>query len=740
MKRVPQPPGSITKTTRALSVGVLALWTFAANPVLRSAEASPGNTVGLPDFVHDVAPILSRFGCNGSACHGKAEGQNGFKLSVFGNDPAADFEALVVSDRGRRIMPAAPDQSLVLRKSTAAVPHAGGPRMREDSREYLLLREWIANGAPYSQADRAEIATLRMEPPSSLLGFDQAQPLRVLAKLSDGSEEDVTWLAVFHSNNAALAEVNETGEVKTGAQVGRAAVMARYAGHIAVHHLAVPRPGAPANFEDDPRSGDIDRLVNANLRRLNLAPSSKTNDGGFLRRVYLDMAGRLPSPEEARRFLSDSRPDKRARLVDMLLERPEWADVWALKWSDLLRVDRRTLGSENAHAYYQWIRSAMQRNLPWNEFTRRLLEAEGPLVENPAGYFFKVAKKTGEMAANTSQALLGIRITCAECHQHPFDRWTQSDYHSMRAYFEQVKFKKSGEQESLVTEGDPKVTHPRTRQILHAHPLGTPAPPEDPQGDRRRALAEWMVSQENAWFAPNLANRIWAHFFGRGLVEPVDDVRATNPPSNPDLLAHLTKSLIASDFNPKELMREIANSDAYQRSPLPNATNEKDEQNFSRAIFRRLSSEVLLDAVCDVTGVPEKFAGVPKGLRAIQLWDSEQQSYFLKLFGRPQRNTPCECERSASASVSQTLHLMNSPSLQSKLSHSGGRIAQLVSSQTDDERVVEEIYLSCFARLPSSEERKLATAYLDARKARRQAAAEDLCWSLLNTLEFVFNH
>lgn len=693
-----------------------------------------------PDFVHDISPLLSRFGCNGSACHGKAEGQNGFKLSVFGNDPAADFEALVVAGRGRRVMPAAPDESLLLRKASASLPHAGGPRMREGSTEYRRMREWIEQGAPYMREGKPEIVSVRVTPAEALLGFEQEQPLRVLATLSNGVEEDVTWLSVFHSNNSALAEVDETGRVRTGALVGKAAVMARYAGHVAVHHVAIPRPGARFDFADAQGSTEIDRLVNQNLRRLNLSPSGPAEDAVFLRRATIDLAGRLPTPAEARQFLADENPQRRAQLIDALLERPEWADVWSLKWSDLLRVDRRTLGFTNAHAYFQWIRSAMRANLPWDQFARQLLEAEGPLQENPAGYFFKVAKKTGEMAATTSQALLGIRITCAECHQHPFDRWTQEDYHSMRAFFEQVKFKKSGEEEALIAEGDPKVLHPRTKEALRARPLGAPRPEADPEGDRRRALAAWMVAPENPWFARNIANRIWAHFFGRGLVEPVDDVRATNPPSNPELLEYLTQSLVKSGFNPKALMREIANSQTYQRSSVPNAVNEQDEQNFSHASMRRLGAEVLLDAICDVTGVAEKFAGVPRGIRAVQLWDSEQQSYFLKLFGRPQRVTPCECERSASASVSQALHFINSPALQTKLSHANGAIARLVAREKDDARVVEELYLSCFSRHPSTEELAAGRDYLGARKTRRQEAAEDLCWSLLNTLEFVFNH
>lgn len=712
--------------------GVLCLWLgLMVCGVVRAGQG--------PDFIHDIAPLLSRFGCNGSACHGKAEGQNGFRLSVFGNDPLADHEALVVQGRGRRVMVAAPDESLMLRKSVGAVPHAGGRRMSENSREYRMLREWIAGGAIYSDAAKSDLRGLRMDPSEGVQRFSERRPLRVLASYADGEERDVTWLAVFHSNDASIAEVDEFGMMTMGTSVGQAAVMARYGGQIAVHRVTVPRPGERVAFEDSPGSSEIDRLVNVNLRRMNLLPSASVDDAGFLRRAYLDLAGRLPTVAEAGEFLKNGDSGKRALLVDRLLESPEWADVWALKWSDLLRVDRRTLGHRAAFAYYGWIHRAMRENVPLDRFARGLLEAEGPLQENPAGYFFRVAKKSGEVAATTSQALMGIRITCAECHQHPFDRWTQTDYHGMRAYFEQVQYKKVGDDEALMVEGNPKVVHPRTKEVLRAHPLGEAMPESDPEGDRRRALAEWLTAPENPWFARNLANRIWAHFLGRGLVEPVDDVRATNPPTNPELLDRLAAMLVADGFDPKPLMRRIVLSETYGRSATPNATNARDERNFSRALFRRLPSEVLMDAICDVTGVAEKYAGVPYGMRAVQLWDSEQQSYFLKLFGRPQRTTPCECERSVSASVSQALHFMNSPNLQAKLSHARGNVARWVSAGQDDSALVERLYLACFSRLPTRDEVKEAEAYLT-RKGDRQQAAEDLTWSLMNTLEFVFNH
>ena len=709
--------------------------------LLTAAAALPAAEGPALDFTHDVMPVLSRFGCNGSACHGKAEGQNGFKLSVFGADPKADYEALVMQSRNRRVMVAAPDASLLLKKSVASVPHAGGRRMHEDSREYRLLRDWISSGAPYELACRPEVAKLRMEPGEKVLAFDQTQPLKVIATHADGREEDVTWLATFHSNNTALAEVNEAGLVQTGHSVGKATIMARYAGQIAMFQSITPRPGEPVQAEGQVALNAIDEHVGRNLKLLNLQSSGMADDAEFLRRVYLDVIGRLPSAAEAREFLTDSSDGKRARLVDNLLELPEYADFWALKWADLLRVDRLALGHAEAFSYYTWVHDAVAANKPLDRLASELVLAEGPLSEQPAGYFFKATKKPGEMAASLSQVFLGIRITCAECHQHPYDRWTQRDYHGMSAFFGQVKYKKiAAGEESLVTEGSPQLKHPRTKENINPYALGTAMPEKAPEGDRRAALASWMTAPENPWFARNMANRYWAHFLGRGLVEPVDDVRATNPASNPALLEELTKHLVDAKFDPKALIRFITASRTYQLSSKANEVNEKDEQNFSRALFRRMPAEVLLDAVSDVTGMPEKFESVPEGSRAVQLWDSQQQHYFLKLFGRPMRATACECERSPGASISQALHLMNSPGIQAKLSHEGGTLAHMAASDRDDAALVEDLYLSCFSRFPTDEEKRLALEHLKKPGANRRVLLEDVAWALINSLEFVFNH
>lgn len=689
------------------------------------------------DYVRDVLPLMSRFGCNGSACHGKADGQNGFKISIFGADPAADHEAITRQSRGRRIMLTAPEHSLLLRKAAGEVPHAGGSRMKTGSREYTILRDWVAQGAPFATEGRSEIASLTVEPVERVMTFCQKQPLRVKAVLSDGTEQDVTWLAQFQSNDNAIAEVSERGEVTTGSSVGQAAVMARYLGRIAIFHAIVPRPGEAVAARAE-TFNELDEHVQAKLRKMNLQASALADDATFLRRVTLDLIGRLPTMNEARAFLQSMAQDKRARLVDALIEMPEFADFWALKWADLLRVDRLVLDHHAAHDYHSWIRAAVAENRPLDAFARDLLTAQGPLEEQPAGYFFKVAKKPGEMAASLSQVFLGVRINCAECHQHPTDRWTQRDYHGMRAFFEQVSYKKAGGAEALIIQGNPQVKHPRTKELVQPYALGTTMPDTTPDGDRRAALAQWMTAPENPWFARNMANRLWAHFMGRGVVDPVDDFRATNPPSNPALLDALTRHLIEQKFDARALIRLITASRTYQLSATPNATNENDTQNFSRAVFRRMPAESLLDAVCDVTGVPEKFSGVPANTRAVELWDSQQQHYFLKLFGRPSRTTPCVCERSTGASISQALHLMNSPNLQNKLAHAGGRLTQLASMS--DAQIIEELWLVCFSRFPDENERQQAMEHLSTRQHKRRQSIEDLAWSLLNTVEFVFNH
>jgi hypothetical protein len=699
-------------------------------------------------FENDVLPILSRFGCNSSGCHGKAEGQNGFKLSVFGFDPGADRLALLEEGRGRRIFPAAPDESLMLKKATGSVPHGGGVRIQRASPEYRLLREWIAAGAPEGDRAAPRVASIRVMPRERRLRLHDSQQLRVVARYTDGREVDVTSHAKFQSNREELAGVDNFGLVTAGGHPGEAAVMAAYMNEVDVFRalipLAAPDSKRPAREVSPSRQHFIDRLVTAKLERLNVVPSALCTDDQFVRRVFLDVIGTLPTPDEVRTYLADGRADRGTRLVENLLGRAEYAEYWALRWSDLLRVDRRVLGYRQAYDYYSWIRDSVVENKPYDRFAREVITAEGLLTQVPEGALFKVDSDPGKIASSVAQVFLGVRIACAQCHHHPYDRWTQTDYYGMQACFSQVAFKPTARGELLASLSAATTHNPRTGEEVFAHPLGTPNPKASPSGDRRQILAAWLTRPDNPWFARCLVNRMWEHFLGRGIVEPVDDFRLTNPPSNLELLDALAADFVQHGYDVKHLIRTITASRTYRLSSEPNATNEQDEENYSRARFRRLDAEVLLDAICQTTGTREKFRGIPAGSRAIELWDNESPHYFLKLFGRPVRVTACQCERSSEASVSQVLHVLNSPNIHAKLASAAGRIARLTDRFARDKAIVDEIYLTFYARYPSSDERVAALDYFKNAESRggegRRKAAEDLAWSLMNTVEFLFNH
>ncbi|MFP6657442.1 MAG: DUF1549 domain-containing protein [Pirellulales bacterium] len=690
-------------------------------------------------FENDIIPILSRFGCNSSGCHGKAEGQNGFKLSVFGFDPGGDYDALTREGRGRRVFPGVAGRSLLLQKISGAIPHGGGVRIDADRPEFKLVRNWIESGVPRSAAGDPVVERVDLSPREAVLSFGRQQKLRVVATYSDGATVDVTPLAQFQSNHEGLAKVNESGLVTVGQRPGNVAIMATFLGRVDTFRALIPQRKKLAEQTKLAESNFVDPLVHRQLRRLNIAPSRPATDAEFLRRVYLDIIGTLPRADEARIFLADERTDKRSRLVDRLLQRPEFADYWALKWSDLLRVNRRELGHKQAYEYYRWIHQSFAQNKPLDRFATELLTAAGALADVPAGHFYQVVKQPGEMASTVSQLFLGVRIECAQCHHHPYDRWSQTDYYGMQAFFTQVGLKKSPRGEMLLASSNSETKHPQTGEVVFAHALSEPVPAESPKGDRRQLLAAWVTSADNRWFARNLANRAWADLLGRGIVEPIDDFRLTNPPSNPELLDALAKHLVEHQFDCHELIRTIAGSRTYQRSCQVNDTNEQDEQNFSRYPFKPIEAEVLLDAVCQVTGTSEKFSGVPYGSRAIQLWDSEVRHDFLKLFGRPTRVTPCECERVNEPTVGQVLHALNSPRIQTKLSHVDGRISDLLRQFDNDDNLVEELYLAIFSRYPTKLERKTVADYLSQNSNRRQAT-EDIAWSMLNSLEFLFNH
>jgi len=692
------------------------------------------------NFENDIVPLLSKFGCNSSGCHGKAEGQNGFKLSVFGFDPPADFAALTMEARGRRIFPAAPEHSLVLLKASGAVPHGGGLRLKADSSEYETLRGWIAAGTPFGDASDPKVVSIRVEPSERLLPMRAQQQLRVIARYSDGREADVTWHARFQSNNEALASVTGTGLVTAGEAPGDVAIMAGFMNAVDVFRALIPRPGHMESYPQPTPNNVIDSLVFGKLRKLNLLPSEPVDDAAFLRRVYLDVIGTLPTADEAKQFLHDPSPDRRFRLVNDLMERPEFADYWALKWADLLRVDRQALGRKRAYNYYSWIRKSLAGNKPLDQFVRELVAADGPLDEVGPANFYKVVGRPGDEASTVAQVFMGVRLACAECHHHPFDCWSQTDYYGMQAFFTPVGLRGQAQGEALMASGAAQAKNPRTGETVTAHPLGMIAPRAAPNGDCRAALAQWLTAPDNPWFARNLANRTWAHFLGRGLVEPVDDVRATNPATNPELLDALASHLVEHHYDFRSLVRLITSSLVYQLSSRPNATNERDEQNYSRALFKRLDAEVLLDMVCQTTGVGEKFPGVPAGYRAVQLWDSHVPHYFLKLFGRPERISVCECERNHEPSVSQVLHLLNAPDIHAKLAHEAGFVARTVRLRKENATIVDEFYLTFYSRYPTEKEKRVALDYFARNPSERRQAAEDLAWSVMNSLEFVFNH
>lgn len=692
-------------------------------------------------FDNDILPILSKFACNMSGCHGKAEGQNGFKLSVFGFDPRADHRALTQESRGRRINPVVPATSLLLTKASGGVPHGGGVRIARTSEEYRTLHDWIVAGMPYGSADAPRVVSVRVSPQERTLTMRGVQQLRVIARYTNGIEADVTHHARYQSNNEAVARVDESGFVTAGEVPGDVAIMAAYLGEVDIFRALVPRTEPLLAHTTPPVLNFIDEQIDSKLQKLRIAASPLCSDADYVRRVYLDLIGTLPTAAETREFLASQDPARRLKLVDALFQRPEFADYWALKWSDWLRVDRQALGHDGAYRYYKWIHDSFASNLGLDQFAKELVAGQGLLSEHPAGHFFKVVKDPGEMSSTLSQSLLGIRIDCAKCHHHPFDRWSQDDYYGMQAYFTGVRFKPTPRGEMLLASAGGVSQNPRSGLKIFAHPLGTSNPEAPPTGDPRVSFATWLVAADNPFFARNIVNRTWAQLLGRGIVEPLDDVRLTNPPSHPELLSALSRDFIDHKFDFRHLLKTIVASRTYQLSAAVTPSNMSDEQNFSRAVLRRLDAEVLLDAICQTTRIPEKFDGVPAGSRAIQLWDSQVPHYFLGIFGRPVRNTPCDCERAGAPNVSQVLHVLNSPEIQAKLTHDAGYLAELARRpDLGNTQLIEELYLTFFSRFPSDQERATAEKYLQTQAANRQSAIEDLAWSMLNSLEFVFNH
>jgi uncharacterized protein DUF1549/uncharacterized protein DUF1553 len=730
------------------------------------------------NFTNDILPVLSQAGCNQGTCHGKASGQHGFRLSIFAFDPQADYNAIVKDARGRRVCGSDPDRSLFLRKPAAQMPHGGGRRFAVGSPEYRLLHRWIAEGMPFRGDRDPALERVVISPAERVLGMKQEQQLLATAVFSDGSRRDVTRAAAFSSNEDEIAAVDPSGLIRTADVAGEAAVMVRYMGQIAVSRITVPRSGGQAfgrsgvqDLPDEGRAGVtsssasatrtpdrpnagiperlnartperlsfIDELVLRKLARLRITPSPRCTDAEFVRRAFLDVIGTLPTPAETRAFLGDTDPRRRATLVDTLLERPEYADYWGMRWSDILLVNRDPLFPKGAYAFDRWVRDSFRRNRPYNELAFELLTAQGATYRDGAANFFRAAPSPRDAAIAVSQLFLGVRLECAQCHHHPSERWSQDDFYRLAAYFARMQERGASEYEAVISLGKSgEVKNPRTGQVMAPRPLLGPAPAAA-EDDSRISLAAWVTAPENPFFAREAVNRVWAALLGRGLFEPIDDQRVTNPASNEPLLDALAQAFVRSGYDFKQLIRTILASETYQRSARSNPTNVNDTRNYSRAYPRRLPAEVLMDAVDQVTGVPELFNGLPPGLRATQLWDNKLDNYFLNVFGRPGRISVCSCERSSEGSLTQVLHLMNSPGVQGKLAADEGRVAQLAASPRSAEQIVGELYLATYSREPTSRERRAALAAFSRSGATRRSATEDLLWALINSPEFVFN-
>jgi hypothetical protein len=727
----------------ALAVSVIGFGIGGA--AIQAAESVAGRIT----YELDVVPILTAAGCNSGACHGKSRGQNGFQLSLLGFDPDFDYAAIVKEARGRRVFPAAPDRSLVLEKPSGRVPHGGGIRLPADSDEYQLLRRWIAEGMPRRTLSDPVLERITVSPDERLLHANEKQPITVTAHYSDGSTRDVTRLASYQSSDAGVVAVDKHGLVAAGSLPGEATIMSRYMNQFATWRTAIPQDLAVSDsfYDALPRKNFIDDLVWAKLRKLRITPSEPAGDGIFLRRVYLDIIGRLPTPDEVRVFLQDASPDKRERMADVLLARPEYADIWANKWADLLRPNPYRVGIKATLNFDNWIREAFRTNKPYDQFVRELVTAQGSTWRNGAAVLFRDRRSPDEITTMVSQLFLGVRLECAKCHQHPFEIWGQNDFYSLAAYFARVGRKGpgvsppiSGGEEIMFTADNGAVTHPTSGKTMTPRPLFGQARQSLPDEDPRQVLAEWITSDDNAYFRQVAVNRVWAELMGRGLVDPVDDLRATNPPSNAELLQALADEFRRQNYDLKKLIRLVTTSYVYGLSSLAGEGNLSDTRNYSRHYRTRLRGEVLLDAVSDVTGVPEKFTAMPPGARATELWTNRVDSAFLDAFDRPNENQDPPCERTSEPTVVQALHLMNAENLQRKLSDENGRAAQLAASERTSREIAEELYLLAYSRLPGEDELQAAVELFDQSDAKRRQTIEDLMWALINTPEFVFKN
>ena len=706
-------------------------------------------------FRRHVIPVLTKMGCNSGACHGSAAGKNGLMLTLRGYDPAADHDALTREATARRVSLADPASSLFLLKPTMTIPHGGGKKIAVGSLEYKVLSEWIAAGAPGPAGDDPAVVGLEVYPRVATLEPGSKQRLVVRAKYTDGQVADVSRWARYNSTDGAVAEVSDDGVV-TMVGRGEAAITVAYATSVLYARLTVPHDNevSEEDFDRLTVNNFIDELVLKKLRKLRIAPSEPANDAAFLRRASLDAAGILPTAEEVEDFLSDTSPDKRRRLIDRLLERPEYADYWAYKWSDLLLVStiRDHLNRTALWDFYNWIRDSVAENKPWHRFARDIFGSNGSSRENGALNYFVLHKETIDLVENTTQAFMGQTLTCARCHNHPLEKWTQEQYYRFANLFTRIGIKSGDEPGDSVifakAFGD--ISHPRAGHPFPPTPLDGEELALESQDDRKLHLAQWLTSDANPYFARNIVSRVWANFFARGLVDPPDDLRATNPSSNEALFDALVADFVESGYDVKHLIRRIMNSGTYQLSSTPNASNQHDDKYYSKYQVKRLPAEVILDAMSSITGQESKFGGYPLGTRAIQLPDVRVESRFLESFGRPLRLVCDVEERSDDPSVAQALHVINGETLNGKLRAEGNNIASFLKLGLSERKIVEHLFLSAFSRYPTeSEERKILEELSEARRdlgpgrARdrsRRDSLEDLTWALLTSREFLFNH
>lgn len=693
-------------------------------------------------FRHEVMPILSKGGCNVGACHGYSLGKGGFSLSLRGANAQQDYEAIFGDGLSRRVNRIDPSESLLVRKPSGDVPHRGGIRFTRTSPLRETLITWIEQGANSDLQDPSEVQFVTVEPERFVLEPGMKHQLQVIAHYSSGATRDVTRLGIFNVNTDGVAEVTDTGLV-TANDLGESAIVVRFERKFAAARLIVLKRNPSFQPTPVPIENFIDQHIVTKLNDLKIRPSEPASDEEFLRRIYVDLIGIQPTPTELREFIADVNPAKRTQIVDRLFARNEFVDHWSLKWGDLFQNSRVRLSEPAVYAFREWIRSAVASNMALDEFTRRVLISRGGPNNDPASAFYAISKDTNETLERVAQVFCGVRMLCARCHPHPMENWTQADYYGMNSFFNQVAIKSDPHlpavpnSKLVVLQAAGFATNPRTGSAQPPRYLGGMEPSLTPDADRRTDFAKWLTSKDNPHFARSLANRIWSYFYHRGIIDPVDDLRTTNPPINPELLDALTKDFADSGFDARHLMRRIVSSQAYQRGTEPNETNRFDALNFSRSIPRRIPAEALLDSVVQATGIRENFGGAPAGFSAAQLPDAEVNSDFLSLFGKPQRMEACECERDNESNMLQALHLINGNSILARVTNPGSRIAQLVNQHPANEALIDELYLWTVARFPSEKERDVMRKFFETYGAERLAAAQDIAWTLLNSRDFV---